>query len=395
MALTDIAIRQAKPGDKPRKLADERGLYIEIRPSGNKYWRYRYKIDGVENVFAIGEYPELGLADARAERDAARVLVKQGRHPAHIRRAAKARQVVDNASSFKVVCLEWIATKSQTSDSYRNQLTSAFTKNLFPYIGKTPVRDVTSAQLLECMRRMEKRGATFYAISLRNWVSQMYRFAIRTLRAEIDPAAALIGALSRGPVNHSRPMSVELIGQFRHSLKAYAGFRSNTIALELLQLLFLRTIEVRRGRWQDVDLEAGVWDIPGEIMKKKRRHLVPLGPRALELLRELHTISGGRELMFPGLRHPGEMVNGATFNRALEFMGFKGWTCHDFRATASTHLYESGLFRSEVIELQLAHAEGNKTKAAYNHAKYMPERLVMMEWWEGFCLQAECPGIGA
>lgn len=394
MALTDVAIRQAKPGDKPRKLTDERGLYIEIRPSGNKYWRYRYKIDGVENVFAIGEYPQLGLADARAERDLARLLVKQGRHPAHTRRAAKAQQVVDNASSFKVVSLEWIASKSQASDSYRNQLTNAFTKNLFPYIGKVPVRDVTSAQLLDCMRRMEKRGATFYAISLRNWVSQMYRFAIRTLRADMDPAAALVGALARGPVNHSRPMSVEMIGQFRHSLKAYAGFRSNTIALELLQLLFLRTIEVRRGRWQDVDLEAGVWDIPGEIMKKGRRHVVPLGSRALELLRELHTISGGRELMFPGLRHPNEMVNGTTFNRALEFMGFKGWTCHDFRATASTHLYESGLFRSEVIELQLAHAEGNKTKGAYNHAEYMPERLVMMKWWEAFCLRAESPEIG-
>lgn len=389
MALTDIAIRQAKPGDKPRKLTDERGLFVEIRPSGGKYWRYRYKIDGVENVFALGEYPELGLAEARIERDKARVLVKQGKHPSHLRREAKARQVADNRSSFKAVSLEWIAAKTNASASYRQQLTAAFTKNLFPYIGRLPVREVTSAQLLECMRRMEKRGATFYAISLRNWISQMYRHAIRTLRADIDPAAALVGALTRGPINHSRPMSVELIGEFRRKLKAYAGFRSNTIALELLQLLFLRTVEVRRGRWQDIDLDAAVWDIPGELMKKNRRHLVPLGPRAVELLRELHTITGGRDLMFPGLRHPDEMVNGATFNRALTFMGFKGWTCHDFRATASTHLYESGLFRSEVIELQLSHAEDDRTKSAYNHAQYLPERVAMMKWWEDFCLAAE------
>ena len=389
MPLTDLAIRQAKPGDKPRKLSDERGLYIEVRPTGGKYWRYRYKIDGVENVFAIGEYPELGLADARAERDRARALVKLGRHPAHIRRADKARQIAENGSSFKIVALEWIDTKSKASESYRRQLTNAFTNNLFPYIGKMPVREVSSAQLLECLRRMDKRGATFYAISLRNWVSQMYRHAIRTLRADNDPAAALVGAFERGPVNHSRPMGTDMIGQFRRSLKKYAGFRSNTIALELLQLLFLRTIEVRRGRWQDVDLDAGVWDIPAELMKKRRRHIVPLGPRALELLRELHTITGGRELMFPGLRHPDKMVDGATFNRALEFMGFKGWTCHDFRATASTHLYESGLFRSEVIELQLAHAEGNKTKLAYNHAEYMVERAAMMVWWERYCLAAE------
>ena len=190
MPLTDVQVRQARPGPKPRKLSDERGLFIEIRPTGSKLWRYRYKIGGVENVFAIGEYPEVGLADARAERDRARALVKQGRHPAHVRRIQRVKQQLENQSSFKVVALEWIATKSNVSESYRNQLTRAFTKNLFPYVGRLPVREVTAAQLLECLRRMESRGATFYAIALCNWLSQMFRFAVRTLRADADPAAA-------------------------------------------------------------------------------------------------------------------------------------------------------------------------------------------------------------
>lgn len=386
MSLTDVQIRQAKPGDKPRKLTDERGLFVEIRPTGAKYWRYRYKIDGKENVFALGEYPDMGLAEARAERDKARVLVKQGRHPSHVRRTERARQSMENQSSFKVVALEWIGTKVGISDSYRNQLTRAFTKNLFPYIGKMPVRDVTAAHLLGCLRRMEARGATYYAIAMCNWLSQLFRYSIRTLRADADPAAALYGAFVRQPIKHSRPMSVADIAHFRAQLKTYGGFRTNTIALELMQLLFLRTVEIRRGRWEHVDLDAGIWDIPAELMKKRRRHLVPLSPRAVELLQELRTITGGLGLMFPGLRHPSKPVDGSTFNRALERLGMKGFTCHDFRATASTHLYESGLFRSEVIEMQLAHSEDNKTKAAYNHAHYWQERVELMAWWDRFCV---------
>ncbi|OZB27460.1 MAG: integrase [Pseudomonas sp. 34-62-33] len=382
MPLTDVQIRQAKPGEKPRKLSDKRGLYVEIRPTGAKLWRYRYKIEGKENVFALGEYPEMSLAEARTERDKARGLVKQGRHPSHVRNTARAKQALENRSSFKEVALEWISKKNGISDSYRDQLTRAFTKNLFPYIGRLPVRDVTSAHLLDCLRRMEKRGATYYAISLCNWLSQMFRFAVRTLRADVDPAAALYGAFVRKPVQHSQPMTPEEIARFRRGLAGYGGFRTNTIALELMQLLFLRTVEIRRGRWEHVDLEAAIWDIPPELMKKRRRHLVPLPPRAVELLVELRTITGGRGLMFPGLRHPDRPVDGSTFNRALERLGMKGFTCHDFRATASTHLYESGLFRSEVIELQLAHAEDN-------HAQYVPERIEMMRWWQDFCLACE------
>lgn len=164
------------------------------------------------------------MAGARAERDRARALVKQGRHPAHVRRIQRAKQQLENQSSFKVVALEWIASKSNVSESYRNQLTRAFTKNLFPYIGRLPVREVTAALLLECLRRMESRGAAFYAIALCNWLSQMFRFAVRTLRADSDPAADLYGAFVRKPVQHSQPMSVADIARFREGLQSYGGF---------------------------------------------------------------------------------------------------------------------------------------------------------------------------
>lgn len=388
MALTDLQIRQAKPGDKPRKLSDSRGLYLEIRPTGSRLWRYRYKIAGRENVFAIGEYPAVSLAQARLERDKARELVKQGRHPAHVRQAEVASQIVENSNTFKEVALDWIATKT-VSDGYRDQLKRTLERNFFPYVGKLPIRDVGPALLLECLQRMERRGARYYAIATCNWLSQLYRYAIRTLRAEKNPAEALYGAFVRPEVQHSQPMTAAQLGHFRCELHNYGGFRTNVIGLELLQLLFLRTIELRRGEWAHVDLDKGLWDIPAEHMKKKRPHLVPLPSRAVELLRELHTITGGGRLMFPGLRHPDKPVDGSTFNRALERLGMKGFSCHDFRATASTHLYESGLFRGEVIELQLAHAEENKSKAAYNHALYLAERRAMMDWWQDFSLTAE------
>lgn len=388
MALTDLQIRQAKPGDKPRKLSDSRGLYLEIRPTGSRLWRYRYKIAGRENVFAIGEYPAVSLAQARLERDKARELVKQGRHPAHVRQAEVASQIVESSNTFKEVALDWIATKT-VSDGYRDQLKRTLERNFFPYVGKLPIRDVGPALLLECLQRMERRGARYYAIATCNWLSQLYRYAMRTLRAETNPAEALYGAFVRPEVQHSKPMTAAQLGHFRRELHSYGGFRTNVIGLELLQLLFLRTIELRRGEWAHVDLDKGLWDIPAEHMKKKRPHLVPLPSRAVELLRELRTITGGGRLMFPGLRHPDKPVDGSTFNRALERLGMKGFSCHDFRATASTHLYESGLFRGEVIELQLAHAEENKSKAAYNHALYLAERRAMMDWWQDFSLTAE------
>ncbi len=381
MPLTDIKIRQAKPGAAALKLTDGGGLYLEVKPSGSKLWRYRYRIDGKENVFAIGAYPEVSLSAARAERDLAREHVRSGRHPSHVRQTEKALQLAENRNTFQVVAGEWIDTRLATrTKTYREQCERAFKADVYPRIGRLPMREITAAQVLDILTRMDKRGATTLALQVRQWISAVFRFGVATLRADADPAAALKGAIQRKPINHSKPMSREVLGRYYQALGSYGGHRVTVIALHLLPMLFTRTVELRCARWEEFDLDEALWVIPAERMKMRRKHLVPLPGQAVELLRELRQITPG-ELLFPGLRNPAQPISATTLNRALEYLGMEGWHCHDFRATASTHLYEMGRWRPEVIELQLGHAERNKTRAAYNHAQYLGERREMMADW--------------
>lgn len=384
MPLTDVKIRQAKPGTAALKLTDGGGLYLEVRPNGSKLWRYRYRIAGKENVFAIGAYPQVTLADARSERDAAREHVKAGRHPSHVRQTEKAQQVAENRNTFKVVAEEWIEERlAARTEAYRRQARRVFEAEVYPRIGRLPMREITAAHVLDILTRMSKRGATAYALHVRQWISAVFRFGVATLRADADPAAALKGAIQRKPVNHSKPMSEADLAKFYRALADYKGHRVTVIALHLLPMLFTRTVELRCARWSEFDLEGALWEIPAERMKMRRKHLVPLPRQAVGLLKELRRITPG-DLLFPGLRNPDKPISATTLNRALEYLGMDGWHCHDFRATASTHLYESGRWRSEVIELQLAHAERSSVRAAYNHAQYLDERREMLQVWADF-----------
>uniref|UniRef100_A4XZH7 Phage integrase family protein n=1 Tax=Ectopseudomonas mendocina (strain ymp) TaxID=399739 RepID=A4XZH7_ECTM1 len=381
MPLTDVKIRQAKPGPSPIKMADGAGLHLEVRPNGSKLWRYRYRLDGKENTFAIGAYPDVSLADARAERDVAREHVRAGRHPSHVRQTEKATQLAENRNTFKVVAEEWIEDRlGQRSQTYRDQCRRAFVNDVYPAIGRMPMREITAAQVLAILRKMDGRGATTLALQVRQWISAVFRFGVATLRADADPAAALKGAIQRKAINHSQPMSREQLGEYLAAVDRYKGHRGTVIALKLLPMLFTRTGELRCARWPEFDLDGAMWEIPAERMKMRRKHLVPLPHQAVELLRELRKITAG-ELLFPGLRDPARPISPTTLNRALEYLDMRGWHCHDFRATASTHLYEMGRWRSEVIELQLAHVERNKVRAAYNHAQYLAERREMMQAW--------------
>ncbi|MCG9054756.1 tyrosine-type recombinase/integrase [Laribacter hongkongensis] len=383
MPLTDIKIRQTKATDKIIKLTDGNGLYIEIKPNGSKLWRYRYKIAGKENLFAIGEYPTLSLQEARKARDDARELVKQGVHPSHARQAVLSSQLTQNTNTFEFVAREWLERKKAkwTPYSYK-QAVSCLEQNAFPKIGRLPIRGVTAAHLLEILQAMEKRGAETYAIMLRQWCSAIFRHAVMTLRADSDPAAALKGVVQRPQINHSKPMSVEQIGDFKARLTGYGGNRTTVIAMRMMLYTFVRTVELRKATWSEIDLNAAEWRIPAERMKKRRVHLVPLSRQAVSLLEELKQITGSGTWLFPNFRRPADVMSATTINRALEYMGYPSslWTGHDFRATASTQLYEMG-YRQDVIELQLAHVEGNKTKAAYNHAEHMTRRCEMMQAW--------------
>lgn len=392
MPLTDAKIRNTKPGEKPIKLTDGGGLYLEVRPTGAKLWRYRYRIAGKENVFAVGEYfndkrgGHMSLDDARSGRDKARALVKQGIHPAHQRHAERLATHAENANTFEAVAREWIAKKKAGWTAYYLRQVERFLESdVFPYIGNLPIRSVTAAHLLEIVRRVEGRGAETVALLVRQWASAIFRYAVATLRADSDPAAALKGAIHRPKIEHHKPLSRDQIADFVKALEGFAGYRTTVIALRLMLLTFVRTVELRAAQWAEIDIDRAEWRIPAERMKMREPHIVPLSKQALELLSELHAYTGGRKFLFPNYRNPKTCMTPTTLNRALERMGFNGkdsigFSAHGFRATASTILNEIG-FRPDVIERQLAHKERNKVRASYNQAEYMEDRRAMMQQW--------------
>jgi integrase len=384
--LTDAKIRNTKPGEKPIRLNDGGWLYLEIRPSGTKLWRFRYRIAGKENIYAIGEYPQVGLADARSAREEARELVKQGIHPAHHRKAQDLITVRENANTFEAVTREWIAQKKPGWTAYYLRQVERFMESdVFPHIGALPVRSVTAAHLLEIIKRVEGRGAETVALLVRQWCSAVFRYAVATLRADADPAAALRGAITRPKVEHRKPLTRAQITAFLKALDGFSGFRTTTLALRLALVTFVRTVELRAAEWSEIDFDRAEWRIPAERMKMREPHLVPLSTQALALLRELHKLTGNQRWLFPNFRRPETCMTATTLNRALERMGFNGkdsigFSAHGFRATASTILNEAG-YRADVIERQLAHKERNTVRASYNQAEYLAERRDMMQQW--------------
>lgn len=381
-ALTDTKIRQAKPTDKPYQLQDGSGLYLEVRPTGRKIWRYRYWMpDGKDGRMTLGDYPAVSLQDARRKREEAREVVKTGRNPVVAQKVAKLSESATGAATFEAVMREFVAKKSATwSDRYRAEFVRVMEANILPDLGKVPIADLKPPALLAVLRKMEDRGAATYATMARSRCSAVFRYAVQTLRCESDPAALLAGAIVRAPRETARPMPREVLAELLDKLTRYGGHRTTVIAMRVIMLTFVRTIELRRAEWQDVDLEAGVWSIPADKMKMARPHVVPLASQAVDLLRELHAITGGGRLLFPHSRRPGEPMAQDTLNSAFRFMGLGQWSAHDFRATASTYLHELG-YPSDHIELQLAHSDSNSIRGVYNHARYLPERTAMMQAW--------------
>ena len=394
MPLTDVRIRQAKVAEKSFKLSDAGGLFLEVRPNGSKLWRYQYRIAGTPNLYAIGAYPAMSLQEARTAHAAARALVKNGFHPAHERARSRGDQAARNTDTFRSVAGEWIKQKSVTwSPYYLKQVESYFSRDVYPKVGKRPMRSITSADVLSVVRSIADRGAEAAAILVRQLISQVFIHAVRNLRADSDPAHAVRGAIIRPAVEHAQAKNREEIRDLLARILAYGGARTTAIALRLLLLLFVRTGELRKAVWSEFDVERALWTIPAERMKRRRVHLVPLSRQVLALLAELHDITGANVHLFPNSRRPRDVISATTINRALEHMGYPSgyFTGHDFRATASTRLHELG-YRSEVVEMQMAHAKSDKIGAIYNHAEYMPERETMMQAWSDWIDAAEADG---
>lgn len=383
MPLTDVRIRQSKPLDKPFRLADGGGLFLEVRPNGAKFWRYAYRIGGRQNLFALGRYPETTLVDARAEHARARALVKEGRHPAHERARTKAEAIAEGQDTFGAIAQEWFdASATRWGQSRIDQVRRYLDGDLVPKFGKRPVKSITSVELLAVVKTVEKRSGPAAAIVTRQVASHVFTHAIASLRADTDPTFAIRRAVKRAETAHAEAHSPDVLGDFYSKLRAYGGNRTTAIAVELLALTFVRTAELRGAPWSEFDFDRRLWTIPKERMKKRRPHLVPLSGQVVDLLRELRNITGKGEFLFPNNSDPRKTMSRMTVNRAIEYMGFNtgAITGHDFRATASTHLHEMG-YASDVVELQLAHAKKDRVAAAYNHAKYLPERTAMMQAW--------------
>ncbi|MFK3924957.1 tyrosine-type recombinase/integrase [Serratia liquefaciens] len=385
MKLNARQVDAAKPREKAYKLADGAGLYLEVVPSGSRYWRMKYRFNGKEKRMAFGVYPAVSLAQARALRDEAKKKLAEGIDPSFAKKEEKLVRDVQLNNTFQAVALEWHGTKvSRWSEGYASDIIEAFNKDIFPYIGQLPVNDIKPLVLLNVLRRMESRGATEKAKKVRQRCSEVFRYAIVTGRAEYNPAADLTSAMSGHESKHYPFLTVEELPEFFKALAGYTGSPLVVLAARLLILTGVRTGELRGAFWSEFDLEKAVWEIPTERMKMKRPHLVPLSTQALEIVQQLKVMSGRYSLVFPGRNDPRKTMSEASINQVFKRIGYTGKvTGHGFRHTMSTILHEEG-FNTAWIETQLAHVDKNAIRGTYNHALYLEGRREMMQWYGNF-----------
>ncbi|AYD44701.1 tyrosine-type recombinase/integrase [Yersinia rochesterensis] len=383
MKLTDTKVRNAKPQEKAYQLQDGNGLYLDVRPSGVKTWRYRYWITPTKDGrYTIGSYPAVSLAEARREREWAREQVKNGIAPKEAKAVERDIAKAENANTFEIVAKEWLDKKGEHwAKNSKNQITGFMYNDIFPAIGAMPMREINASHILKIIRDLESRGAKSVAVKVRQWCSAVFCYGVATLRADSDPAAALRGAIIVPKTEHSRPLTGDELRDYYLRLDSSTGNQTTIIALRILPLVFVRQAELRSAEWSHIDFDNAEWVIPPELMKMGRMHRVPLSAPVISLLNELKKITGNRRWLFPNTRL-NTYMGASTLNRAIVQLGYARTviTTHDFRATASTRLHEMG-YRHDVIERQLAHVEKNRVSAAYNHAEYMPERKELMEDW--------------
>ncbi|MAM37983.1 MAG: integrase [Erythrobacter sp.] len=389
MALTDTAIRNAKPKDKPYKMGDTLGLFLLVQPSGGKLWRLKYRIDGKEKKLGLGTYPDVGLAQARSGRDDARKLLAQGMDPALDKARRKLQARVDAGNTFDLIAEEFIAKRTVEGWSAATIGKAHFLlKHLNPTLGKMPVSDIVPTDILAVLKQIEKRGKLETARRALQFASGVFRYAVATARLASDPTRDLRGALiAPKPKHHGAITDAAKVGGLLRAIDDYQGNILTLFALKLAPHVFVRPGELRFAEWSEIDFGKAVWTIPAGRMKMRKPHHVPLSRQSIALFRELHDLFGERGgFIFPSVRSAARPMSENTVNAALRRLGYTNdeMTAHGFRAMASTLLNESGKWHPDAIERALAHQDSDNVRAAYHRGAHWDERIKMAQWWSDY-----------
>ena len=391
--LTDAIIRNTKPKDKPFKLTDGGGLYLLVNSTGSRLWRLKYRVGGLEKKLALGAYPEVSLREAREKAVEARKMIREGIDPSQAKKAQKAS--ASGADTFEIIAREWFEKFSPTwTPSHGERIIRRLERDIFPWLGKKPIKDIQAPDLLSVLRRIEERGAVETAHRASQNCGQVFRYAVATGRAERDPSGDLRGAIPPTKAKHHASITdPKEIGGLLRAIDAYEGGLIVRCALRLAPLVFTRPGELRRAEWKEIDWDKAEWSIPGEKMKMREKHVVPLSRQAIEILHELQPLTGEGRFLFPSPRSWDRPMSENAVLAALRRMGYSGdqMTGHGFRSMASTLLNEQGWNR-DAIERQLAHAERDEIRAAYNYAQHMPERRKMMQAWADYLDELKAGG---
>ena len=392
MLLTEKATKHAKPQTKPYKLTDGDGLYLLIQPTGSKLWRLKYFYAGKENLLSIGKYPEVTLAEARDQRHEAKKLLRQDINPNTLKKEARRSTLFDGTNTFRAVAADWHrVNKKKWTERHALRVWRRLELYAFPSLGTQPVKDIETPDTVRILRKLEQKGKGETARRVARILRSVFRHAVHCGVLKYNPAADLQGILVAHQVTHFAAVQPSEIPDLLAALNTVNTSAQNRIAVKLLLHVFVRPGELRFGMWSEIDLQQKLWTIPAERMKKRRPHVVPLSEPACALLQELHSITGYSKYLFPSQqRRVNAVMSENTINKVLRNMGYEGKQVgHGFRAIASTVLNESGRFRSDVIEAQLAHVEENSSRKPYNRAEYLNERIDLMRWWSEYLEAAD------
>lgn len=390
MKLTDTACKNAKPQEKTYKKADGGGLYLQITPKGAKYWRLKYYFLGKEKLLALGVYPIVSLQEAREERDAAKKLLNAGHDPSLVKKDKKRQTLERYKNTFKAVALEWHERqKNIWSTNHAQNVNRRFEVDIFPYIGNRPIADIDPPELLDVLRRIEKRGSLDVAARVKQICGQVFRYGIATGRCQRDPSSDLKGALTPNRTEHFACLDIKEMPEFLDRLDKNEArlFLRTRRAIRLLMLTFVRTSELINATWDEFDLDNATWEIPGWRMKMRNPHIVPLSRQAVALLREQKEETGHLNIpwVFPSQTKPKNSMSNNTILFAIGRIGYKKrMTGHGFRALAMSNIKEKLGYRHEVVDRQLAHAHRNKIDRAYDRAQFLDERTKMMQEWADY-----------